>query len=293
MAVIGHIGLGKIGMPIAENLAERGHQQIGYRRSAEAMAEFEKFGGKRAASPAEVAAGSDFVISALATEDQIQSAYHGAGGMMETLKEGQIVLELGTFPAEFKEKQRDALANKGAILIDGEISGTPGMVAARNCAVYMSGDEAACTKAAEIIKDFANASFYFGAFGSSIKVKLIANLLVTLHVTAAAEAMAVAKKSGIDPHQIVKAVVAGAGNSAQFAVRAPWMADDRFKPAQGSIDTLRHYQLPAHDLARELGVATPMHDRAMEIFEGALKEGLGDYDVAKMVDVIGAMKPAD
>ena len=287
---VGVIGLGKMAMPIAKLLLAGGTRVVGYRRSA--MTDFESFGGIAKASPAEVAADCDFIISCLPSPEALDDVVTGPDGLIHGVRPGQIVLELGTYAFAVKERQRVALAEKGAIFIDGEISGTPGMVAERKSSVFIAGDAEACRAAADVVKSFTNVCTYFGAFGSSIKVKLIANLLVTLHIAAAAEAMALARKTGMDMGQVIDAVASGAGSSRQFVIRAPWMAEGRFAPPQGSVELLSHYFEPIRSMAAELNVATPLLDRAIEIYDKAKAEGRGAQDVACLVDVVGAMPRA-
>ena len=284
---IGVIGLGRMAMPIAVLLLKGGARVPGYRRSA--MADFESHGGIAKASAAEVAADSDFVISCLPSPQSLDEVVTGPHGLVHGVRPGQIVLELGTYSFEVKERQRAALAEKGAIFIDGEISGTPGMVAERKSAIYIAGDARACATAAEVVKGFSDSCTYFGKFGSAIQVKLIANLLVTLNIAASAEAMAIAMKTGIDPALLINAVGSGAGSSRQFVIRAPWMAERKFHPAQGPVATLAHYFEPIRAMAAQLGVATPMLDRAVTLYEKAAAEGRGEQDVACLVDVIGAL----
>jgi 3-hydroxyisobutyrate dehydrogenase len=286
---VGVIGLGKIAMPIAEHLVKGGYWVVGFRRSA--MTQLEAAGGIPKGSAAAVAQDSDFIISCLPSEQALDDVVAGPRGLLNEIRKGQIVLELGTYPVEVKLRQRDRLAAKGAVFIDGEISGTPGMVAQRKSAVFLSGDEDACRTAAEVVKSFSDACTYFGKFGSSIQVKLIANLLVTLNVTAVAEAMALALKTGIDIKPLIQAVGSGAGGSPQFAIRAPWMAEGKFLPAQGSIEVLSHYFEPIKKMAAELGVSTPMLDRAVSLFDKARADGKGDHDVAAMVEVISRLPP--
>ncbi len=284
---VGVIGLGKMAMPIAKLLLAGGTRVVGYRRSA--MADFEALGGIAKASAADVAADCDFVVSCLPSPEALDEVVTGPRGLIHGVQPGQIVLELGTYAFAVKERQRVALAEKGAIFIDGEISGTPGMVAERKSSVFIAGDAEACKTAADVVKSFTNVCTYFGAFGSSIKVKLIANLLVTLHVAAAAEAMALARKTGMDMGQVIDAVASGAGSSRQFAIRAPWMAEGRFLPPQGSVELLSHYFEPIRSMAAELGVATPLLDRAISIYDKAKAEGRGAQDVACLVEVIGVL----
>jgi 3-hydroxyisobutyrate dehydrogenase-like beta-hydroxyacid dehydrogenase len=284
---IGVIGLGRMAMPIAVLLLKGGARVPGYRRSS--MADFTAAGGIAKASPAEVAADSDFVISCLPSPQSLDEVVSGPHGLIHGVRPGQIVLELGTYSFDVKERQRVALSGKGAIFIDGEISGTPGMVAERKSAIYIAGDAKACATAAEVTKGFSESCTYFGKFGSAIQVKLIANLLVTLNIAASAEAMALALKTGIDPNLLINAVGSGAGSSRQFVIRAPWMAERKFFPAPGPVTTLGHYFEPIRSMAAQLNVATPMLDRAIGLYEKAIADGHGDQDVACLVDVVGAL----
>jgi 3-hydroxyisobutyrate dehydrogenase-like beta-hydroxyacid dehydrogenase len=284
---VGVIGLGRIAMPIAMLLLKGGLRVPGYRRSA--MADFEAEGGIAKASAAEVAADCEFVVSCLPSPEALDDVVTGPRGLIHSVRPGQIVLELGTYSFDVKERQRVALAAKGAIFIDGEISGTPGMVAERKSSVFIAGEPKACETAAEVVKGFSDTCTYFGKFGSAIQVKLIANLLVTLNIAASAEAMALATKTGIDMNLLINAVGSGAGSSRQFVIRAPWMAERKFSPAQGPVATLSHYFEPIRSMAAQLNVATPMLDRAIGIYEKAIAEGRGEQDVACLVDVIGGL----
>src|ERR1700732_4821740 len=119
---VGVIGLGRIAMPIAMLLLKSGLRVPGYRRSA--MADFEAEGGIAKASAAEVAADCEFVVSCLPSPEALDDVVTGPRGLIHSVRPGQIVLELGTYSFDVKERQRVALAAKGAIFIDGEISGT-------------------------------------------------------------------------------------------------------------------------------------------------------------------------
>jgi 3-hydroxyisobutyrate dehydrogenase len=284
---IGVIGLGRIAMPIALLLLKGGARVPGYRRSS--MADFEAAGGIAKASAADVAADCEFVICCLPSPESLDDVMTGPRGVIHTVRPGQIVLELGTYSFDVKERQRRALAEKGAVFIDGEISGTPGMVAERKSSVFIAGDPEACKIAAEVVKGFSDTCTYFGKFGAAIQVKLIANLLVTLNIAASAEAMALAVRTGIDMNLLINAVGSGAGSSRQFVIRAPWMAERKFHPAQGPVETLTHYFEPIRSMAAELNVATPMLDRAIGLYEKAIADGKGELDVACLVDVVGAL----
>jgi len=287
MQTIGLVGVGKIGLPIAENLIKSGFAVLGYRRSP--MPEFEKLGGKVAKSPAAVGDEADIVLSCLPSSEALVEVVQGANGLVGVARPGQIVVELGSHPLRIKSAQIAPLAAKGAAFIDGEVSGTPGMVSARKGVIYLGGDAEACKKLEPVMAGFADSCIYFGPFGAASKVKLINNLLVAVHIAAAAEAMALGLKAGVDINLMIKAVATGSGGSTQFGIRAPWMAEKRFMPVQGSIPLLTHYFDMIGDWADEAGVATPILDRVADLYYQAIDQGFGDRDIAVMVEFMSSL----
>jgi 3-hydroxyisobutyrate dehydrogenase len=284
---VGLIGIGKIGLPIAQNLIKSGYRVVGYRRSS--LADFEAAGGVAAHSPAEVGEQADIVLTCLPSAEALDEVVQSNNGLVHTARPGQVVIELGSHLIPDKERQIAPLAEKGAVFLDGEVGGTPGMVSARKAVAYLAGNPEAAKRAEQVVRGFTDIVHYFGAFGAASKVKLINNLLVAVHMAATGEAMALALKTGVDVDLMIKAVAAGSGGSTQFGIRAPWMAQRRFLPAQGDAKGLSHYFELIGDLADRAGVATPMLDRAIELYERCIEMGFGEHDNAVMVEVIGSM----
>ena len=164
------------------------------------------------------------------------------------------------------------------------------MVAARKAVIYLAGDAGAAKKIEPLVKGFADLCIYFGPFGGASKVKLVNNLLVAINIAATAEAMALGLKAGVDVDAMIKAVANGSGGSTQFGIRAPWMAQRRFKPIQGSPALLSHYFGMIDAWADSTDTATPLFDRAVELYQRCADMGLSeDNDVAVMIDVLNAM----
>jgi len=287
METIGLVGVGKIGLPIAENLIKSGYRVLGYRRSS--LADFEKIGGVPARSAADVGAQAEVVLSCLPSTAALDDAVQGPNGLAKSARPGQIIVELGSHPVPDKERHVALLAAKGAAFLDGEVSGTPGMVAARKAVIYLAGDPEACKKAERAVGGFADSCLYFGKFGAASRVKLVNNLLVAINIAATAEAMALGLKAGVDVDLMIKAIATGSGGSTQFGIRAPWMAQRRFLPPQGTVSALQHYFDMIGDFADSVGVATPMLDRAIELYDKYIEMGFAEKDGAAMVDVIGAL----
>jgi 3-hydroxyisobutyrate dehydrogenase len=287
MITVGLVGIGKIGLPVADNLIKSGYRVVGYRRSS--LVAFEKIGGVPARSAADVGAQADIVLTCLPSTEALDEVVHGPHGLVHSARPGQIVAELGSHPLPDKARQIALLADKGATFVDGEVSGTPGMVTARKAVVYLAGDADACKKLETVVAGFTDSCLYFGKFGAASRVKLVNNLLVAINIAATAEAMALGLKAGVDVPLMIKAIANGSGGSTQFAIRAPWMAERRFQPVQGSAGTLAHYFDMIADFADSAGVATPLMDCVVPLYRRCIEIGLGDKDVAAMVDVISTL----
>jgi 3-hydroxyisobutyrate dehydrogenase-like beta-hydroxyacid dehydrogenase len=282
MTVIGFIGVGKIGLPMCANLIGAGHSVIGYRRSS--LAEFEKIGGVPAKSVGEVGAAADIVFTCLPNDEALEDVMAGPHGLIEAARPGAIMVEFGSHPLAVKQRYVAPLAVKGGCFLDGEVSGTPGMVAQKKGAIFLGGEPHAAKAIEPILRECAEICVYFGAFGSATKAKLINNLLVGLHIAGTAQAMAIGLRAGVDVNLLIKALSTGSGASTQFAIRAPWMAQRRFLPQAGSAPGLAHYLHGAKELAGEVDVATPLLDRLIEVFDRALPL-IGERDVAAIIEV--------
>ena len=137
---------------------------LGYRRGS--LADFEKIGGTPAKSPADIGKQCDVVFSCVPTAEAMDEVVNGPNGLIHSARPGQIIVELGSHPVPDKEKHVATLAKKGAAYLDGEVSGTPGMVSARKAVIYLGGDAEAAKKIEPVIKGFADLCLYFGPFGA-------------------------------------------------------------------------------------------------------------------------------
>ena len=170
MQKIGFIGIGKIGLPICGNLIKGGYAVVGYRRSS--LAEFEKLGGVPAQSAADVGAQTDIVFTCLPDAAALDEVVRGPQGLLKSARHGQIVIELGSHRLPVKRRYVALFKERGVEFLDGEVSGTPGMVAQRKGVIYLGGPADAVKTVEPVVAGFADLCMHLGPFGSATKVKL-------------------------------------------------------------------------------------------------------------------------
>lgn len=286
LPTLGLIGIGQLGQPVARNLLQAGYAVSGYRRSV--APEFEAAGGKRLGTPGEVTRNSQILMLCLPDEAAQRSALDGDDGILANLKPGQVVIELGTYSREFKLEQAARLSERGARVLEAEVSGSPPMVSARKAALYIGGEATLLEECKPVLQAITENQFHLGPYGSAVSMKLIANYLLTIHTLAAAEAMNLGARAGFDPALVAKVIAQGAGNSTMFAIRAPMMAERKFSPAPGPFNTLAKYLDLGEEMAQGLGCASPLFDAAAPYFRRALSQGMGEQDISAVIALIEA-----
>jgi 3-hydroxyisobutyrate dehydrogenase len=290
MQRVGVIGLGVMGLPIARNLMERGFEVIGYRRSGSpGLAEA---GGKVAGSPAEVAAAADVLLSIVPDADAVADVVCGPHGTLTAMRPGTVHIEMSTVDIGRKRKIRDAVVRRGGDLLDCPISGGPGLVATRRASTFASGEEASVDRVRPVLDAIAGPWVYTGAFGTGARMKYIANLLLAVHTVAAAEALELARRGGLDLELVQRTLDDSIGSSAIWRQRGPVMRARAWSPAPGPITTLHPILEQIEDCADGVGLPTPVFASAKAVFDRALAAGWGDLDIASVFDQIaGAPAP--
>lgn len=287
---IGIVGLGIMGGAMARNMAERGWHVLGFDTDPSRAAALEAAGGVACDSVAAVAAGTETILLSLPSAKAVHAsaaAIAGAG------LPRRVVIEASTLALADKLAFRDTLEAAGHVPLDCPISGTGAQAAARDLVIYASGDRAAIDALRPCWADFTRAVHDVGAFGNGTRMKLVANLLVAIHNVASAEAMVLGMKAGLDSHQVVQLVAAGAGNSRVFELRAPMMADGNWQPATMKIDIWQKDMELIGKFAAELGAPTPTFSATLPIYAAATAQGHGPDDTAAVCAVLEGMAAID
>ena len=287
--IVGVVGVGIMGGAMARNLLRDGFRVFGYDVSDAAMGALIDAGGERAGSPREVAERAAIIITSLPSVAALQAAAAGNDGIMTAKGENQIVIECSTLPLEAKEEAREALAARGKILLDCPVSGTGAQAARKDLVVFASGDEAAYKQCASVLAGMSRAQKYLGAFGNGSKMKYVANHLVTIHNVAAAEAIVLGIKSGLDAQMVYDVIADSAGSSRMFQVRGPMMVEGRYDTVTATSKThLKDIGIIA-EFAAGLGFPMPLFALSSQYDHAAVGQGRGGEDTAAVCAVVESL----
>lgn len=229
MANVAFIGLGVMGFPMAGHLAKAGHQVTVYNRTAARAEQWvARHGGRRAATPAEAAAGAQFVFSCVGDDPDLREVTVGPAGTFAGMAQGAIHIDHTTASAQAARELAAAAAARGLGFLDAPVSG--GQAGAENgqLTVMVGGDRAVFERAQPVIAHFARAVTLIGSSGSGQLAKMVNQICVVGVVQGLAEAIDFGLRAGLDMKLVLDTIAKGAAQSWQMENRGKTMIDDKF-----------------------------------------------------------------
>jgi len=279
---IGLLGIGIMGTAYAHHLLGAGFHVIGWDIDPTRRDALVARGGESAGDVAEMASASDVILSALPSTAALMDSTDGDRGLLAGAHPGMVLVEMSTLPLAAKQRVRDVLGPLDVVVIDAPVSGTGLQAAAAEIVIYASGDSGTLERIRPVFDAIGKETFELGEFGDGSKMKYIANLLVSVHNLATAEAFVLGMKGGLEPQQILDVISAGVGSSKIFEIRGPMMAADSYDPPSARLDIILKDAGIIADHARSVGVVTPLLDAALPIYRQGSDAGYGDMDAASL-----------
>jgi 3-hydroxyisobutyrate dehydrogenase len=285
---IGYIGLGRMGGPMADNLLRKGFPLCIHDISDAAAVGRVDAGARRCASAAELAACCDIVFTCLPGPVEAREIYLGEAGLAAGARPGTIFIECTTGAPELIDEVQHRLHARGASLIEACVSGGPENSRAGTLVLMLGGAAAVIERARPALEAVGTRLYHVGDLGAGTTAKLVHNLVFNTSIQVAVEAMALAKKAGIDPETMVDILTEGAygqGAIPRLILRRMLDGDDlgsQFFPVRLSYKDLSL----ATRLGRRLGA--PLHFAAVaeQNFQEAIARGFGDNDNRSMAAMI-------
>jgi putative dehydrogenase len=286
---VGVIGLGNMGSAMAANLMKAGFDVVGTDLVAESCAAFAAAGGRVAAGAREVGSSCRHIILSLPTAAALQSV---GADLAESCAEGTIVLETGTLPMDAKLQAQRLLAARSVTLLDTPLSGTGAQARTADLVVFASGDPAAIREVAPVMAGFSRAHYDLGEFGNGMKMKLVANHLVAIHNVAAAEAILLGARLGLDAATLVEIAGSGAGGSRMLQVRGPAMVARTWGEATITNRVFQKDLRLIGEALAEAGSPAPLFSATLPLYTAAMASGHAEHDPAAVYEVLERMAKA-
>jgi len=283
---VGMIGLGIMGSAMSANLMRAGYKVVGYDVLPARRREHRRAGGVVARTCREVPKVAEIVVTSLPSADALLDT---AAELCKSPGRRGIVVETSTLPIPVKEQARELLGARGILMLDCTLSGTGAQARKKDLVVYASGERKACAQIEPVLDGFSRAHYYVGPFGAGSKMKFVANLLVAIHNVAAAEAMVLARKSGLDPAMVLKVIADGAGTSRMFEVRGPMMVKGDYSDATMKVQIWQKDMTIIGEFARKLDCPTPLFSASAPIYTAAMAMGMGAEDTGSVCAVLEGM----
>ncbi len=283
MAQVAFLGLGVMGYPMAGHLQKAGHSVTVFNRTAAKAEKWAaEFGGASATTPAEAAAGADFVMCCVGNDNDLRSVVLGDTGALAGMTSGSVFVDHTTASATVAKEIAGIAAQNGIGFVDAPVSG--GQAGAENAqlAIMCGGSQADFDKANPVMDVYAKATERFGEVGSGQITKMCNQICIAGLVQGMSEAINFAEKSGLDAKQMASLVSKGAGGSWQLTNRADTMVDNKFDYGF-AVDWMRKDLGIALDAAEEVGVSLPVTALVDQFYADVQQMGGGRWDTSSLI----------
>ncbi|MBC5785784.1 NAD(P)-dependent oxidoreductase [Ramlibacter sp. USB13] len=282
---IGVIGLGAMGRGMAGSLRRAGYPVHVFDVRAEAVQSFVAEGGVACASPAEMAQRCEIVVSVVVNAAQTEEVLFGDAGAAAAMRPGSLFVMCSTVDPNWSIALEGRLAERGLLYLDAPISGGAARAASGQMTMMTAGRPEAYDKAGGALAAMAAKVYRLGdRAGNGSKVKIINQLLAGVHIAAAAEAMALGLREGVDAASLYEVITHSAGNSWMFENRMAHVLAGDYTPLSAVDIFVKDLGLVL-DTARATKFPLPLASTAHQMFMQASSAGHGREDDAAVIKI--------
>ena len=271
---VGLIGLGLMGHPMGANLLKAGHELTIWNRTASRGADLVAQGAKQAATPRDLAAASEVIITIVSDPPALESVYWGEGGVFSGLQRGSLMIESSTVSPGLEKRAAAAAGEMGVDFLEAPVTGGTWGAEKGELVFMVGGDSATLKRAEPVLGAMGKKWFHLGPIGAGQTVKLAMNLLLDVQVEAFAEALALVTSAGVPGQSLYEVMQSSMGRSGVIDLKGANMLKGEYKPSFPL--RLMHKDVGlALDLANQLGVPLPAAAASREVLsavKGATKE---------------------
>jgi L-threonate 2-dehydrogenase len=282
---VGVIGLGAMGMGVARSLLRAGFAVHACDVRAHVLDAFAKEGGIACSSPADMGGKCDVVVTVVVNAAQTEAVLFGENGAVPAMKPGSVVLACATVSPQFAIDLGKRIDESGVHMLDAPLSGGAAKANSGEMTMMTSGPADAYAACEDVLNAIAGKVYRLGdAHGAGSKVKIINQLLAGVHIAAAAEAMALGLREGVDPDALYDVITHSAGNSWMFENRVPHILTGDYTPLSAVDIFVKDLGLVL-DTARTSKFPLPLSAAAHQMFMMASTAGHGGEDDSAVIKI--------
>ena len=278
---VGFIGLGIMGRPMAKNLIKAGYKLVVFDKFAP-LDDVVALGATGGTSNKDVASKSDIIITMLPNSPNVKEAVLGAGGIIESCKAGQIVVDMSSIAPAASQEIGEALKAKGVAFLDAPVSGGEPKAIDGTLAIMVGGDQKSFDTVKPILEKMGASVVLVGDIGAGNVTKLANQIVVALNIAAVSEAFVLATKAGVDPAKVFDAIKGGLAGSTVMNAKVPMILEGNFKPGFRIELHIKDLQ-NALDTGHNLHSPLPLTANVMETLQALSVEGMGANDHSAIV----------
>jgi 3-hydroxyisobutyrate dehydrogenase-like beta-hydroxyacid dehydrogenase len=283
---VGFVGLGAMGSRMVRRLVDRGYPVVAFNRTPGNARELVEAGVQLVRSPREVAERATTVLGCLLDDAAVAGVYRGPGGLLAAATAAHVFVEHGTFSSALAVQLHDEAAAAGALFIDAPVTGGPEGAAAGTLAAMAGGGRGQIAARSELFASYLASIAVVGPVGAGIRLKLVNQLLVAVHMAAAAEAAALLARSGIELDDALPVLSSGWAASAMLDRELPRAMHREFAAQGATIEGLVPVLGLVAQSLDEAGLDSRLLASVRRLFDEALAAGYAKSDPAALVALI-------
>jgi 2-hydroxy-3-oxopropionate reductase len=281
---VGFVGLGLMGLPMAQRILDAGYQLTVFNRTAEKARALVDAGAEQAASPAEVAAASDVVVTIVTDTPDVVQVVTREGGLLAGAHQDMTWIDMSTISPEATRELGARVAARGVETLDAPVSGGPPGAAAGTLAIMVGGKQEVYEASLPILRTMGSVITHMGDLGAGQVTKACNQIVLAGYLLGISEGLVFGAKAGVDPARIREALLGGYAQGRMLDVHGERMVKHAFAP--GFFVRLHNKDLHiVLEMARSLATPTPIAALAAQNFNALVAEGDGDLDNSSMVKV--------
>ena len=275
--IIGFVGLGIMGRPMAINLVKAGYSLVVFDLNPTPVEELVKMGAQKESSPAEVAKKADIIITMLPNSPEVRTVCLAEDGIIKGAKPGTILVDMSSIaPLEAIDISKQ-LAEKGIKMLDAPVSGGEPKAIDGTLAIMVGGNEDVFNSVKDLLLVMGQSATLVGEIGSGNTTKLANQIIVALNIAAMSEAMVLATKAGVNPEKVFNAIKGGLAGSTVLNAKMPMVLEGNFNPGfriELHIKDLNN----AADTSSNIGLDLPLTSKVLEMMNELNSDGKGKND---------------